>query len=828
MLKNQLTNTDPHRLPLHLGERLCRLSSHGLRCEGEFVVYWMRVALRAHENPALDVAAHLAATLGLPLLVLQVLEDEGQFASDRLHTFALESFRDAQHELAERGIAFALHLRESHGDLSAWPVFQRAALIVTDEMPVNPYRSTASELIAYHPACTVDSSCIVPMSLTTRAPERAFAFRKETKSLRDARLGLDWTNVEPPQSELPANLGFDSVDLRSLGSAAIAEIVAGREVDHLVGPVRDTPGGSTAGYFRWNRFVRTGLTSYARRRNDPLQTDGVSRMSAYLHLGCVSPFRLAREAAIAGAKKYLDELLLWREVAWHFCFHTDEVDEYEALPEWARKTLDTHADDRREKPLSWESLARAESGDLLWDTAQRSLLRHGELHNNVRMTWGKAFLDWTDTPREALRLALDINHRYALDGRDPASYGGVLWCFGLFDRPFTPELPIRGTVRPREVTRHAERLDVEEWAEHINRCSFSPTRVAVVGGGIAGLTCARALQDHGLEVVLFDKARGPGGRLSSRRSEVGIFDHGAQYFTAFDHRFARYVESWESDRVVASWVGRFATIAQGRKPLIDPSSRQRYSGRPRMSAVTRRLGSALRNTHYGVRVTSAERLDEKWGISGEDTDGNPLELGQFDQLVLALPAPQAHELLTSAGEFSGADEVLGSLERAVLEPCWSVMVHFAAPFEPGFDAARVENSPLAWVARESSKPGREPGERWVLQASPAWSRAHMEHTNEDVSDQLVETFRTLVESPDVTFQRAHRWRFARVSEDVGEACLLARGSGLVACGDWCIGPRVGAAWLSGAAAAGRLLGQLPGPNAEALKPGSSRAHGQSS
>ena len=152
----------------------------------------------------------------------------------------------------------------------------------------------------------------------------------------------------------------------------------------------------------------------------------------------VSPFRLAREASAEGAEKFLDELLIWRELAYSFCHYRGNLENEGGLPAWAISTLTEHEGDRR-TVLSWETLARARTGERLWDTAQRSLVKHGELHNNVRMTWGKAILEWTENHRLALERLIDLNHRFALDGRDPASYGGILWCLGQFDRPFFPE-----------------------------------------------------------------------------------------------------------------------------------------------------------------------------------------------------------------------------------------------------------------------------------------------------------------------------------------------------------------------------------------------------
>jgi hypothetical protein len=236
-------------------------------------------------------------------------------------------------------------------------------------------------------------------------------------------------------------------------------MVAECAIDHGVAPVPTTRGGSRAGYARWTAFIhRGGLSQYADRRNDAL-FDGVSRMSAYLHYGMVSPFRLAREAHARrgdGPAKYLDELLIWREVAYAFCYWHPSPTTVDAIPPWARDTLAEHEGDPR-TIQSWESLARARTGDALWDAAQQSLLIHGALHNNVRMTWGKAIPAWTRSAHDALSMLEALNHRYALDGRDPASYGGLLWCLGQFDRPFSPPMPVLGTVRPRPTAQRHQR-----------------------------------------------------------------------------------------------------------------------------------------------------------------------------------------------------------------------------------------------------------------------------------------------------------------------------------------------------------------------------------
>jgi len=326
----------------------------------------------------------------------------------------------------------------------------RAAVLVTEDLPTQPLTGWVDRLAARcdTPLWAVDTACVVPMRLVGKAHDRAFAFRDATRDLLEKRLTRPWPEVESSREPfLPTDLPFDPVDLK----ADLADLISRCDIDHAVGPVGHTVGGATAGYARWEAFKANKLKRYDDDRNDALR-DGVSRISAYLHYGMVSPLRVAREAARVqgvGAEKYLDELLVWRELAYAFCFHRRDHESTAALPPWAVRTLADREGDARPALLDWETLARGKTGDPLRDAAQRSLLLQRELHNNVRMTWGKAFVQWTPDAVTALRRMIDLNHRYALDGRDPASYGGLLWCLGQFDRPHQPPRRIFGTVRTR-------------------------------------------------------------------------------------------------------------------------------------------------------------------------------------------------------------------------------------------------------------------------------------------------------------------------------------------------------------------------------------------
>ncbi|TVQ38146.1 MAG: FAD-binding protein [Geminicoccaceae bacterium] len=775
-----------HPLPDHLAER-CRVLGGAAPHSGAFVLYWLRQAQRGHENPALDVALHLAERLDRPLYVHQSLSPAYPYASDRLVRFVLEGAVDLHRELQAQGIAAAFHFEPKDAERELEVVRDlaaRAAVVVTEDVPVNPWRQDARSL-GRAPVVLVDAACILPMRLVAKRPERAFRFRKDTERARAERLTFPWPAFAGRMaSALPAALPFTPLNLET---ADLSALVASALIDHGIGPVADTKGGSVAGYARWTTFRDQHLGTYARRRNDAADRSGVSRMSAYLHHGQVSPFTVAREAMAhggPGADKWLDEFLVWRELAHAWCHHSQDPESLEALPDWARTTLEAHNKDPRPALFDTETLARGRTGDALWDAAQASLRVHGELHNNLRMTWGKALVGWSPTPAAALCRLIELNHRYALDGRDANSYGGLLWCLGLFDRPFEPPSPILGTVRPRPTEGHARRLDLAMYEDAVNRPTAEPApKVAVIGAGLAGLACARTLADHQIEVTVFDKSRGLGGRMATRRVDGLAFDHGAQFFTARDTTFRRHVEAWAEQGLVARWQ------PQGRGDEAEPW----WVATPRMTALARHLGAEL-DVKTELTATAVTRTDAGWQITAGDAT-----FGPYDAVVVATPAPQAVPLLEAAPTLAAA------AKGAVMHPCWAALVAFPQRFDAP-DTLRPVGSPLAWAARDASKPGRLKAETWVLHASPDWSRTHLERTAADVLPDLLNAFEgALGQSlPTPTYATAHRWRYALAAQPVGQACLYDP-SGLLACGDWCLGGRIEAAFLSGTAAAGRIL-----------------------
>ena len=806
-------------MPEYLTERM-RLAGGGASGDlgefaesenGSFVLYWMNAAVRNDENPALDVAILLAEKMSMPLLVYHGLSERHRYASDRHHTFILEGAVDVQARFAQLEISYAFHL-ETASDHRPHLVdlANQAAVVITEDMPVDPPRWFLSGLSrnTATPIVCVDTACVVPMRLTKKPYTRAFQFRNATKKLYAARVSRAWPelNLTPKQFDT-TQLPFEPVNLQS---ANIAELVSGCNIDHAIGPVVDSVGGSVEGYKRWNAFKENGLRKYSRTRNNAL-LDGVSRMSPYLHYGMVSPFRLAREASQydhSGAEKYLDELLIWRELAYSFCFHRDDHDQWSAIPEWAQDTLNMHTGDSREQLYCWEQLARGETDDLLWNAAQKSLLMQGELHNNVRMTWGKAILNWTETPQDALRIIIDLNHRYALDGQDPASFGGILWCLGQFDRPFEPERSIIGTVRPRPTKQHAQRLEANAYMQKVTTPRFDPIpHVAIVGAGISGLFAARTLADHGLKVTIFEKSRGVGGRMASRRTEEGTsFDHGAQYFTVRDERFRRYVDSWMEQGIVEKWSGvegsednRIAVL-KGGKILSESKSDDRYVAVPYMNSICKHLAGDLdihRQTHVEKVQTTGDRL--------ELFDDQSSSLGNFDRVIVSAPAGQAAEILADYPVLSEP------ISKITMKRCSAAMFSFERELTDQWSGAFIHGSFLTWAARNNTKPQRKRDvEHLVIHANHDWTDERWENDPIDTAGQMLDEFWRVsgIATEKPIKVSGHRWGFALADDAARNGCFFDAHHGIAACGDWANGSRVEGAFLSGMAAAGRILGTL--------------------
>jgi len=317
------------------------------------------------------------------------------------------------------------------------------------------------------------------------------------------------------------------------------------------------------------------------------------------------------------------------------------------------------------------------------------------------------------------------------------------------------------------------------------------TSVAVVGAGISGLACARALVDAGHEPVVFEKSRFPGGRAAARLTELGSFDHGAQYFTVKSDPFAKVIKALKQSGHVAPWKAR---VEAG-----DEGGAERLVGVPNMQALGQGLALGL-DVRYDQRVTRLERVlstrPAKWSLRRVGYDAQALDIevteGLFDAVAVALPPAQALELVDAS------KEIAGRLKTVTMRPCWALMLGFAEALDTPFDSTSVAGPRLAWIARDSSKPGRRTGERWVAHATPTWSEEHLLDDPEDVRAKLVKAFREITKTPlQPVHAVVHRWRYSLSEKPLSDGFLWDAKLRVGACGDWCSGARIESAWASG-------------------------------
>ena len=329
--------------------------------------------------------------------------------------------------------------------------------------------------------------------------------------------------------------------------------------------------------------------------------------------------------------------------------------------------------------------------------------------------------------------------------------------------------------------------------------SKSSPEVAIVGAGMAGLACAAQLRAAGVSVSVFDKGRRPGGRMSTRAIDERLsFDHGCQYFSANDPIFERQVQLWIDAGVASVWSGNVADLEDGRITQKQ-IARSRYVGVPEMASVCSHLATGI-DVRCGVDVNEAQRIDNKWYLLNDM--GTPL--AEFDAFIVATPPAQAEKLI------SRSSYLLAVVQSVKMSSCWTVMLAFQKRVASSFEGAVIHNSPLSWIARNSSKTGRiNTTDCWVGQAGAEWSAQRLEASRDEIAAELADEFCKAVGiSAKPNYLACHRWTYAIPSTPLDKQCLFDDTLNVGLCGHWCLGNRVEAAWLSGTAAANRVLSRV--------------------
>lgn len=423
--------------------RLTTLSDAPPRSDGRYVLYWMQQSQRADFNAALEHAVQTANAAGLPVVVgfgLTAFPD----ANARHYDFMLRGLAEVARRLQARGIAFVI--RKQRPDRLALELSRSAALVVCDRGYLRIQRAWRAELAQHidRRLVQVEGDAVVPVEIASARHEvAARTLRPKIARLLDAFL-----EDLPPT---PVRVRAEGLDLPSdVDLSDVEGVLRSLRIDHAVAPVVRFEAGEGAARARLAAFVADGLRRYEADRSRP-EAGAVSHLSPYLHFGQISPVEVLRAGRRAGAPesdlaKFLDELVVRRELAFNHVFQASDYDRYEALPGWARATLAAHAEDPRPHLYDLEALEAGKTHDRYWNAAMREMRATGYMHNRMRMYWGKKVLQWSPSPEAAWETLLRLNNRWFLDGRDPNSFTNVGWIFGLHDRPWGPQ-PVFGTVR---------------------------------------------------------------------------------------------------------------------------------------------------------------------------------------------------------------------------------------------------------------------------------------------------------------------------------------------------------------------------------------------
>ena len=444
-------------------ERIQALNDRPVQ-RGKYLLYWMQASQRAKWNHALEFAIQQANERHEPLLVLFGITNRFPEANARHYTFMLEGLREVRDALMKQGIQFVVKLESP--EVAAIKLAKEASLVVTDRGYLRiqkQWRQHVSEKVSCL-VLQVESDIVVPVEV---------ASDKEAYSagILRPKIQRHLSRYLVPLKEMPNKRDSLGLKFQSVNLDDVKGIITRLNVDGSVTPVDSFRGGTSHAEQHLEAFIAKKLKDYAKRRSDPSLNLG-SNMSPYLHFGQISPLyialkvRKARGQSKNGKDAYLEELVVRRELSMNFVHYNDDYDTFEALPQWARHTLNAHQKDPREYVYNLEEWETARTHDPYWNAAQQEMLATGKMHNYMRMYWGKKILEWSKTPEEGYRIALYLNNKYELDGRDPNGFAGVAWCFGKHDRAWK-ERPVFGKVRYMNAAGLRRKFDMEAYVNQV-------------------------------------------------------------------------------------------------------------------------------------------------------------------------------------------------------------------------------------------------------------------------------------------------------------------------------------------------------------------------
>jgi deoxyribodipyrimidine photo-lyase len=492
----------------------------------DYVLYWVHGFRRLNRNHALDYALRWCEILKKPLVIYEGLRLDYPWASIRHHRFILEGMLDHVRLCNQWGMNYWPFVEtpgnEARGLLTT--ISKKACLVVSDDHPgfIIPGQNLALAKKIDVPLFVVDSNSLIPLQFLGPAVSVAahlrprihklFAESWQHRAVAEPVFPKITRTTIPPPFEL-----WPMVHRKKQNPESLATFLDTLALDRTVPAVKEVMGGTLTSREVLHSFIREKLSNYAEGRiqpDDPKKNSS-SRLSPYLHYGHISIQEIVESVLnVSGewtpdqlnssdrgkregyfhknpnVNSFLDEAITWRDLGYHWHFMSDRekgmqqaqatkakrkwsyptfCDLMTSIPDWAAKTLRSHAKDSRAYTYTLQEWESGQTHDPLWNAAQRELVVTGRIHNYLRMLWGKKVLEWSSSPEEAYLILEHLNNKYALDGRDPNSYTGILWCFGLFDRPWSPERKVLGTIRYMSSDNTAKKFDLEGYYRYIDQ-----------------------------------------------------------------------------------------------------------------------------------------------------------------------------------------------------------------------------------------------------------------------------------------------------------------------------------------------------------------------
>ncbi len=441
-------------------QRIKKLNDQEMK-ESGFVIYWMQQSQRTHYNHALEYAITIANEKKQPLLVYFGITDRFPEANLRHYQFMLQGLKQVEKNLSEKNIRFIL--RVEHPVDGIKKVSDEASVIVVDRGYLRVQREWRKKVATKIecPLIQVESEVVIPVETASDKEEyAAYTLRPKIKrNLSQFLRKMDENKVDSSSLEY---------SFQSEAEKDFERILSKLSIDTQVHPVSSWIGGEYQAKKRLDNFLKYHLMHFDEKRNHPTE-QVTSQLSPYLHFGNISPLYTALQVnrtKSKDSKAFLEELIVRRELSMNFVYYNQDYDQLSCLPSWAFKTLKDHEDDPREHIYNRDEFESASTHDPYWNAAQLEMVYTGKMHGYMRMYWGKKIIEWTDSPAQAFEIALYLNNKYELDGRDPNGFAGVAWCFGKHDRAWK-QRAVFGKVRYMSASGLERKNDMKKYVAMI-------------------------------------------------------------------------------------------------------------------------------------------------------------------------------------------------------------------------------------------------------------------------------------------------------------------------------------------------------------------------